>query len=104
MSCMVVRGRDINFPAVGDETALHLAAQEGLDDSVAFLLANGADPNLRNQRGDTPLHLAVQNGNLRAVTLMLEAGAQTSLRVRARHIRAHNRQTHTDHRRAVSVC
>lgn len=59
---MVVRGRDINFPAVGDETALHLATQEGVEESVAFLLANGADPNLRNQRGDTPLHIAVQLG------------------------------------------
>ena len=62
MSCMVLRGRDINFPAVGDETALHVAAQENVDDSLAFLLANGADPNLRNSRGDTALHLAVQNG------------------------------------------
>ncbi|CAN0415791.1 unnamed protein product, partial [Ectocarpus fasciculatus] len=40
------------------ESALHVAAARGVEDSCRALMIAGADPNLRDRKQRSPLHLA----------------------------------------------
>lgn len=53
-------------------TALHLAAERGLDRIVGLLLELGADINSRTRYGRTPLHLAVRKEHEGVVRLLLK--------------------------------
>lgn len=69
------------IPALGPETvsetnsegntALHLAAAEGLTRWVRLLLESGAKPDLLNHEGLSPMHLAARNGRSELLSLML---------------------------------
>ncbi len=50
-------GIDINAADNVGETALHIAARNGLVGVIASLLQAGANPNCANKNGETPLHL-----------------------------------------------
>lgn len=57
-------------------TALHCAAANGRDTSIAVLLRDfGASVNVREENGWTPLHEAVMSESLRSVQVLLEYGA-----------------------------
>lgn len=57
-------------------TALHCAAANGRDESIAILLRDfGASVNVREENGWTPLHEAVMSESLRSVQVLLEHGA-----------------------------
>ncbi|MBN8837181.1 MAG: redoxin domain-containing protein [Sphingobacteriia bacterium] len=66
-----VRGKDY-----GMMTLLDLATLLNIEQSVLFLLDNGANPNLviRSQ-GETPLMHAIKNGNLKVVKALVANGA-----------------------------
>lgn len=51
-------GIDIEAADSAGETALHIAARNGLVGVIASLLQAGANPNHVNKNGETPLHLA----------------------------------------------
>lgn len=72
-------GIDINATDAAGETALHIAARNGLVGVVATLLQCGASPNCRNQAGETPLHLC--GGTLPHLTaqVLLVGGANPAL-------------------------
>ena len=69
-------------PAVarGDGVAaLHLAAQQGLDEIAGLLLGAGADPGAETRIGGyTPLHMASGGGHLEVVRQLLDGGAHVS--------------------------
>ncbi len=56
-------------------TALHLAAQRGINSVGWRLLQEGAELEARGRDGKTPLHCGVQGGHQKMVQWLLEAGA-----------------------------
>eukprot|EP00026_Physarum_polycephalum_P015533 Phypoly_transcript_16239.p1 GENE.Phypoly_transcript_16239~~Phypoly_transcript_16239.p1 ORF type:complete len:240 (+),score=33.64 Phypoly_transcript_16239:79-798(+) len=54
---------------------LHIAAQRGHHQIIAFLLDKGANINIRDASNHTPLHFAAMEGNLDSVKLLVERGA-----------------------------
>ena len=52
---------DINARTAAGKTALLLAVEAGLDETVKLLLGNGADPKLKDTAGKTPLKVFVQS-------------------------------------------
>jgi ankyrin repeat protein len=57
------------------QTALHWAANEGIEDTVKALLECGANPDPEDYEGNTPLFYATRRGNASIVRMLLEAGA-----------------------------
>lgn len=55
-------------------TAIHIAAQNGLPEIVAYLLEKRARSDMPNFEGQTPLHLAVLSGSRDIVILLIENG------------------------------
>ena len=60
--------------------ALHLAAYNGMDDSVIFLLSLGLDPNLKDKHGYTALHYAVKRNHIRIIKKLLQKGADRNIK------------------------
>ena len=56
-------------------TALWLASQNGHDELVEYLLANGADPNIPNNNGIPPILIAAEKNRGNIVRMLLEKGA-----------------------------
>ncbi|KAI8038614.1 hypothetical protein M5D96_008522 [Drosophila gunungcola] len=54
-------------------SALHLAAQNGHNQSSRELLLAGADPDVQNNYGDTPLHTACRYGHAGVTRILLSA-------------------------------
>ena len=59
--------------------ALHIAATNGMDSSVIFLLSLGIDPNAKDKNGFTALHYAVKKGHLRIIKKLLQKGADRNI-------------------------
>jgi ankyrin repeat protein len=60
-------------------TALHLAAFEGKQDVVVFLLDRGIDPNIQANDGITPLIAACRKGHLNIAKTLISKGANPNL-------------------------
>lgn len=69
------RYSDIDSRTSTGHTALELAAANGYDDVVRFLLERGADSKGAGPRGSTALQAAIENGHLETVKLLLAVGA-----------------------------
>ncbi|GAB4221794.1 MAG: glutaminase A [Francisella sp.] len=63
-------GADINQGDYDKRTALHLAAAEGHEEIVEYLLYKGANPNVKDRWGATPLDDAKSHNNLNIVKLL----------------------------------
>jgi hypothetical protein len=65
---LVENGAQINYQSseVGEQSALHLAAESGRLGFVKKLLHSGADPELKDRNGKRAIELASQNGKDRA--------------------------------------
>lgn len=66
---------DINAVDGTGQTALHIAAAQGIESIVELLLEKGAKINATDKAGNTPLHLAAKNGKKDAVHSLLQRGA-----------------------------
>merc|ERR1712166_1239907 len=64
---------DLNGIDEDGRTALHNAAEKGLDKTIKILLKGGADPTILDGIGDTAIAIATSNGHEK-VADMLEAG------------------------------
>ena len=61
-------------------TALHLAAANGMDNSVIYLLSLGINPNLKDKNGYTALHYAVKKSHIRIIKKLLQKGADRNIK------------------------
>ena len=70
---------DFGIPANSSDydlrTALHVAAAEGHEKIVEFLLVAQADPNSKDRWGGTPLQDALSNGHISTAHLLRAKGA-----------------------------
>nr|CAD7405736.1 unnamed protein product [Timema cristinae] len=85
---------DIDIPDRLNRTPLHLAASQGHNTVVWFLLGNKANVNIYDNEGKTPFLKAIECGQKETVNLMLERGADintvdyggnSGLHIAARH-------------------
>lgn len=60
-------------------SALALAARNGFEDIVGFMLSKKADPNLQNRNGWSALIWAAMNGHDKVVEVLCRAGAEFNL-------------------------
>ncbi|RAP36170.1 hypothetical protein B1207_08425 [Legionella quinlivanii] len=67
-------GANLNQPASGNGTALHLACQNGKMPAVLELIKHGADLNPINADGLTPAQTALGKGHFRIVRALVQAG------------------------------
>ncbi|KAH7165344.1 ankyrin repeat-containing domain protein [Dactylonectria macrodidyma] len=65
----------VNVPDKKGMTALSLAAQQGLSNTVNLLLERGADPRATDVSNRSPLHYAAESGVPQTVQLLLNHGA-----------------------------
>ena len=57
-------------------TPSHIAAWEGNEETLEWLVKNGADIEVKRSKSQkTPLHLAVDQGHLEIIRILLKAGA-----------------------------
>lgn len=71
----LARGADVTYADYDNRTALHVAACEGFDDIVAYLLAHGADRTFKDRYGNTALDDARRNKQPRCVELLEQSSA-----------------------------
>ena len=69
----------IDTTDINGNTALHLAAQKGLEKIISFLITEGASINVQNNNLDTPLHLAASKGLFRTLEILCNAGADLNI-------------------------
>ncbi|CAN0311942.1 unnamed protein product, partial [Ectocarpus sp. 6 AP-2014] len=84
---------DVNVLFGGEsESALHVAAARGADDTCRALMIAGADPNLRDRRQRSPLHVAAEAGHHRVAGSLLlnksDVDARTAYRETPLHLAA----------------
>ena len=81
---LLYKGGDIDFVKTAKDedgkAVLHLAAMNGLDESVQWILNKGANINIKTgQKSRTPLMLAAENDRISTVLLLLKNGAILSI-------------------------
>ena len=77
VSLMLVRGHTIKDKLVSardnqGSTALHHAAESGVESIVQNLLLAGANPIAEKSNEVTPLHIAARNGHIKIATLLIQ--------------------------------
>lgn len=65
-------GELVNQKTIGDQTALHIASEEGQDDMVRWLLARDADPRAQDQHAQTPADYARSQGHIQTAKIILD--------------------------------
>lgn len=73
---LLEHGVDVNARGMWQETALHVAANNGFGEMVQLLLANGASVNPVNGFGSTPYASDSHKGHQSTVTLLRPAGGR----------------------------
>jgi ankyrin repeat protein len=72
-SRLLAQGQDINQTTVGNMTAVHVAALEGNDDAMAWLIAHEANFLAKDQKGLTAYDLALEKGHESTAKLIRDA-------------------------------
>lgn len=65
-------GELISQTTIGNQTALHLAAAEGQDKMVEWLLSHEANPLAQDQNGKTPADYATSQGHTQTAQLIID--------------------------------
>lgn len=77
MQPYIARGVDLNAADYDGRSALHLAAAEGQDEVLRYLIAQKVELNPRDRWGYTPLDDALRHKREGAAALLRKAGAQS---------------------------
>ncbi|XP_052130175.1 uncharacterized protein LOC113209474 [Frankliniella occidentalis] len=73
-----VRGADLSLRNHAGFAPLHLACQNGHNQSCRELLLAGCDPDVRNNYGDTPLHTSARYGHAGVTRILVSAECKVS--------------------------
>jgi ankyrin repeat protein len=69
-------GADVDLPVQDRQlTPLHIAAENGCEEMVEFLLAAGASPAARSTSETTPFYRAARGGSIRILSLLYKSGS-----------------------------
>lgn len=68
-------GVEINMQDASGWTGLHMAASEGLKESVTWLLQHGASVHIRDKMCRSPLSLAIENDHHQVILLLVKTGS-----------------------------
>ena len=92
---LVESGADLNQKGgkFGD-TSLHLAAQNGNAEVLAYLLECGADLTLKNNKGITPLHMAVLKGHIDIIQSLIDDNNKIKFDVHVKESKFENSPLH----------
>lgn len=66
---------NINWQDEDKESFLHLCSENGLTESMKWLINKGAKVNLEGAEGNTPLFYALETDNLAILTMLIDRGA-----------------------------
>ncbi|CAM9680433.1 unnamed protein product [Ectocarpus sp. 4 AP-2014] len=81
---------DVNVLFGGEhESALHVAAARGADDSCRALMIAGANPNIRDRRKRSPLHLAAEARHHRVIGSLLLSKADVDAKTASQQTPLH---------------
>lgn len=69
---LMKKGEYINQTTIGEQTALHIAAAEGQNEMVIWLLKNGANPLAQDLNGKTPADFARKQGKIDTERIILD--------------------------------
>ena len=70
-----VRNANYDLRRADGVASLHLAAAEGYEGLIGFLIERKANVNIKNASGATPLHEAVRSGKTGAMRMLVTSGA-----------------------------
>ena len=72
--------QDIEALDINENTPLHLACEQGSEESVVFLLSMGANPNAQDKIGRTPLFICVNGFRVKIAKKLLQRGADPNIK------------------------
>ncbi|XP_072945083.1 uncharacterized protein dgo [Epargyreus clarus] len=75
---LLARGGDLRIRNAGGFAPLHLACQNGHNQSAREILLAGATPDLQNNYGDTSLHTAARYGHAGVTRILISAQCRVS--------------------------
>ena len=77
---LIKEGATVNRPKeyTNKDAPIHVAARNGLDRALQFMIRTGADVNLVTGDGSSPLHLAVKEKHMCTAHLLCENGANVN--------------------------
>ncbi|XP_024990314.1 potassium channel KOR1-like isoform X2 [Cynara cardunculus var. scolymus] len=76
---LVAAGVDPNKTDYDGRMPLHIAAINGFEDIVEFLMQKGSIINATDNHGNTPLFEAIKNGHNQVISMLVEAGASLDI-------------------------
>lgn len=103
INILLKEGADLTYSVDGEETPIHLAAQNGHIAPVEFLLRQGVDPNLTTANGYTPLHWASFRGSLDIIELLLRNGADITAQNNAGESVLHTCMNYASHEETMAA-
>ncbi|MBI3342070.1 ankyrin repeat domain-containing protein [Candidatus Curtissbacteria bacterium] len=74
---LIACGVDLEEGDYDGRTAIHLAASEGQEEVVRYLIAKKVNINPKDRMGGTPLTDAIRGNHTKVVELLKKHGAQT---------------------------
>ena len=98
-----VRSANYNVRKTDGLAPLHVAAHEGHEGMIAFLIKKKADINIKNSSGATPLHEAARSGNLRVIEMIINQGAEINAQDGKGNSALHIGIPPRDHQEAINL-
>jgi len=98
-----VRNANYDLRRADGLAPLHLAAIEGYEGLIGFLIERKANINIKNSSGATPLHEAVRSGKINVIQLIIKGGADINVQDAKGNSALHIAAPVQDHQAVIKV-